>query len=307
MTIHITRSVATLGRKIMPGDVLELPHLTDEYAENDFATSLKRYYVVEDVNRAAEGFSPTWYPHLYRLKIKSIIDSQEYADILERPENDDNFIGDYDASVTYEIGQVVKYQGKLYEATAQTTGNTPTDVFNWREYTDSTLRDLLSTYEKEMQINDAVLSEAEADAPLSGYDISHYYTVNVDENGRTVVDTVEDPNASKPDRAGYAGYLVSGDNPPNGEAFGSGTRFPSVNSNGDYFLRTDYLPNRLFRYDGASWIRVQDAVRMTMTNGPNRQTLKGTFINNANTNTIGGEEVEERQSLSNALRPKADN
>ena len=74
----------------------------------------------------------------------------------------------------------------------------------------------MSTYEAEMQINNAVLSEAEADAPLSGYDISHYYTVNVDENGRTVVDTVEDPNASKPDRAGYAGYLVSGDGPPNG-------------------------------------------------------------------------------------------
>ena len=46
---------------------------------------------------------------------------------------------------------------------------------------------------------------------------------------------------------------------------------------------------------------------MTMTNSPNRQTLKGTFINNANTNTIGGEQVEERQSLSTALRPKADN
>ena len=307
MTVHINRSVATLGRKIMPGDVLELPHLTDEYAENDFATSLKRYYVVEDVNRAAEGFSPTWYPHLYRLKIKSIVDSQEFADILVRPENDDNFIGDYDAAITYEIGQVVKYQGKLYEATAQTTGNTPTDVFNWKEYADNTLRDLLSTYENEMQINDAVLSEAEADAPLSGYDISHYYTLKVDENGRTVVDTVEDPQASRPDRAGYAGYLVSGDSPPNGEAFGSGIKFPNSNTKGDYFLRTDYLPNRLFKYDGSRWMRVGDNVRMTMTNGANRQTLKGTFINNTKTSQIGGETIEERQSLSNALRPKADN
>ena len=307
MTIHITRSVATLGRKIMSGDVIELPHLKDEYAENDFTTSLKRYYVVEDVNRAAEGFSPTWYPHLYRLKLKQLVDSQEFADILERPEDEDIFIGDYDSSITYEIGQVVKYKGKLYKATAQTQGNTPTDVFNWAEYTDNTLRDLLSTYEREMQINDAVLSEAEADAPLSGYDISHYYSLNVDEDGTTIIDTVASPEASRPDRAGYAGYLVSGESPPNGEAFGSGTKFPSSNQTGDYFLRTDYLPNRLFKFDGTRWLRVQDNVRMTMTNSPNRQTLKGTFINNANTDTIGGETVTERQSLSKALRPKADN
>ena len=201
----------------------------------------------------------------------------------------------------------MKYKGKLYKATAQTQGNTPTDVFNWAEYTDNTLRDLLSTYEREMQINDAVLSEAEADAPLSGYDISHYYSLNVDEDGTTIIDTVESPEASRPDRAGYAGYLVSGESPPNGEAFGSGTKFPSSNQTGDYFLRTDYLPNRLFKFDGTRWLRVQDNVRMTMTNSPNRQTLKGTFINNANTDTIGGETVTERQSLSKALRPKADN
>jgi hypothetical protein len=307
MTIHLNSSVAALGRKIMSGDVIELPHLKDEYAENDFVTSLKRYYVVEDVNRAAEGFSPTWYPHLYRLKLKQLVDSQEFADILERPEDEDIFIGDYDSTVTYEIGQVVKYKGVLYKATAQTVGNVPTDVFNWSEYTENTLRDLMSTYNKEKDVNDAVLSEAEADAPLSGYDISHYYTLTVDDNGSTVVATVTDPQATRPDRAGYAGYMVTGDSPPNGEAFGSGTKFPTVNQKGDYFLRTDYLPNRLFKFDGTKWIRVQDAVRMTMTNSPNRQTQKGTFINNANTSTVGGETVEERQSLSNALRPKADN
>ena len=65
MTIPINTSVKTLGRKIMPGDVIELPHLKDEYALNDYQVALKRFYVVEDVNRAAEGFSQSWYPHLY--------------------------------------------------------------------------------------------------------------------------------------------------------------------------------------------------------------------------------------------------
>jgi hypothetical protein len=56
LTIHINSSVKTLGRKVMAGDVVELPHLKDEYALNDLSFALKRFYVVEDVNRAAEGF-----------------------------------------------------------------------------------------------------------------------------------------------------------------------------------------------------------------------------------------------------------
>jgi len=48
----------------------------------------------------------------------------------------------------------------------------------------------------------------------------------------------------------------------------------------DFFLRTDFLPNRLFRFDGSRWIKVEDAVRTTMTNNDTRQTLKTSFINN---------------------------
>ena len=85
LTIHINSSVKTLGRKVIAGDVIELPHLKDEYALNDLSFALKRFYVVEDVNRAAEGFSQTWYPHLYRLKLKQIVDSQEFKEILDLP------------------------------------------------------------------------------------------------------------------------------------------------------------------------------------------------------------------------------
>jgi hypothetical protein len=44
-----------------------------------------------------------------------------------------------------------------------------------------------------------------------------------------------------------------------------------------------------------------------MTNTDTKRTQVATFINNTNTNTIGGESTSERQSLSNALKPKADN
>jgi len=277
MTIHINSSVKTLGRKIMPGDVIELPHLKDEYALNDYTVALKRYYVVEDVNRAAEGFSPTWYPHLYRIKLKQIVDSQEFKEILDLPAEEDNPGG-------------------------------------------NTLRDLLSTYEKEMQINNAVVQQAEADAAKSGYDTSHFFSLKTDENGEVelvTTDTSEldastqnelaDRVMQTPDREGYQGYLLGDGIPANGEAFGHGLSFPTGSVEGDFFLRTDFMPNRLFRYDGTRWVKQEDSVRMTLTNTNTRSHQKGTFVNNTNTNEIGGENVQERQSLSQALRPKADN
>jgi hypothetical protein len=275
LTIHIRSSIKTIGRKIMPGDVIELPHLRDEYALNDFDFALKRFYVVEDVNRASEGFSQTWYPHLYRLKLKQIYDSQEYKEILDLPASED---------------------------------------------TDTTLRDILSTYEKEMQINSAVIAQAENDAPRSGFNISHFYTVNKNEDGRIVLKSADrtDLDASNitsnssdllepPDRLGYTGYLVGFSDAPNGAPFGSGTQFPRDNQSGDYFLRTDFFPNRMFRYDGTRWVRMYDDVRMILTNTLERFTHRTSFINNDNVNLIDGQLVEERQPISKALKPKADN
>ena len=276
MTIHINSSVKTLGRKIMSGDVIELPHLSDEYALNDYDTALKRFYVVEDVNRAAEGFSQTWYPHLYRLKLKQIYDGQEYKEILDLPAS---------------------------------------------ENSSNTLRDVLSTYETEMQINRAVVAQAEVDSPKSGFDISHFYTVAKNADGTVALQTADqddldasaintraDEVSDRPDREGYSGYLVgTGDVAPNGAPFGFGIAFPLDNQNGDYFLRTDFLPNRMFKYDGKRWVKQNDDVRMTLSNTLEKQTLKSSFTNNTKSSTIGGETVPERQSLSKALRPKKDN
>ena len=276
MTIHINSSVKTLGRKIMSGDVIELPHLTDEYALNDYDVALKRFYVVEDVNRAAEGFSQTWYPHLYRLKLKQIYDTQEYKDILDLPAS---------------------------------------------ENSDNTLRDVLSTYEKEMQINRAVVAQAELDSPKSGYDINHFYTVATNDDGSVALQTADETDldasmintradeiADRPGREGYTGYLVgTGDVAPNGAPFGFGITFPRDNMEGDFFLRTDFLPNRMFKYDGTRWVKQNDDIRMTLSNTLEKQTQKASFINNTNQSTINGEVVPERQSLSKALRPKKDN
>ena len=95
---------------------------------------------------------------------------------------------------------------------------------------------------------------------------------------------------------------------PNGHPAGFGISFPTANvDKGDYFLRTDYLPNRLFRFDGTRWVKMEDSVRITMSNTDSKVNYKTGFVNNTTSSTINGLTVEQRQSLSNALKPKADN
>ena len=72
-------------------------------------------------------------------------------------------------------------------------------------------------------------------------------------------------------------------------------------------MRTDFLPNRLFRYDGNRWVKVEDSVRITTTNNDTRATYKTSFVNNTSEATINGLTTKQRQSLSDALKPKADN
>ena len=459
ITFHINDTVEKLGRKFIAGDVFELPHLKDEYALNDLQFALKRFYVIEEVTRAAEGYSVTWYPHLYRAKCKPLVDSQEFKDILDKVANDDNFKGEWNQDVTYYPGDVVlgsdgknytviepdgitfdfgstyrpgdiiintdglKYivvdpaaaawngntvyqpgdsltgpDGKIYTVkdNAQTadgisgilppnsdlyeqvlglgvtgvdpvnsnryvpidvTTNGITNIFppnsTYYELADS-LRDIMSTYEREMQITKAVLDQAEADAPRSGYDTSRFYTVQKDEKGNAQLTTVDasaldasiqtqatdengtllfnqdgspvylEPtsatNFTSPDRSDYDGYLLGDGIPTNGVPFSAGIAFPIQPVEGQYCLRTDFLPKRLFRFNGTRWVKMEDNVRMTMSNlgasdtGPgdmfegreSRQTQKATFVNNDKVSRINGKDIKEKQSLSKALRPEAD-
>lgn len=290
MHFHLRGSVEAIGRKIMSGDVIELPHLKDEYALDDSLVALKRFYVVQDVTRPTNGFSQTWYPHLIRAKCVPLVDSQEFKEILDG----DSGAGD-----------------------------------------GSTLRDLISTYQLNIDVNDQIIAQAEEDAGLSGYDTQHLFTIPRKEDGLVNVadashvdfDASIDNNTldasivlQSPNQNIYVGYLTGDGVPPNSKPYGFGISFPSSPIEGQFYLRTDYMPNRLFRWDGRHWVKYEDNVRMTLNNfGKNdvasgkwagkdiRQTQKTGFINNTNTATIAGEVIQERQALSKALRPRADN
>ncbi len=353
ITFHINDTVEKIGRKIIAGDVLELPHLKDEFALNDLQFALKRFYVIEEVTRAAEGYSVTWYPHLYRAKCKPLVDSQEFKDILDKIADTDNYQGEWNSEITYYPGDVVKgSDGKDYTVIAEVTGVEPPNS-TYYELAQS-LRDIMSTYEREMQITKAVLDQAEADAPKSGYDTSRFYTVQKDERGHSVITTADtistdasvqrqatdengnllfnedgspvyvEPSAAtvftSPDHSDYDGYLLGDGVPTNGVPFTASIAFPLQPVEGQYCLRTDYLPKRLFRFNGSRWVKMEDNVRMTMSNlGPSdvgagdrfegkdsRLTQKATFINNDRVNRINGKDIKEKQSLSKALRPEAD-
>ena len=284
ITFHLRGTHDSIGRKIMAGDVIELPHQKDEFALDDRLVALKRFYVVSEVTRPASGYSQTWYPHLLRAKCAPLVDTQEFKEILDQDSGAED---------------------------------------------GSTLRDLLSTYQKNIDINDQIIAQARADAEKSGYETNQFYVIPRDETGLVEVEDVAngeidvssdalDASAvlSSPTKNYYVGYLTGDGIPPDGAPYSFGIAFPGSAIKGEFFLRTDYLPNRLFRYDGKNWIKFEDNVRMTtstlgetQTNDPLlvRRKMKASFVNNTTTATIGGVVVPERQALSQVLKARADN
>lgn len=266
MTFHLTDIVKYLDRKIMSGDVVELQHKKDLYPiDNSIPNILKRYYVVEEVTFAAEGFSQTWWPHLLRVKMNPLVDSQEYKDILDQISNQ------------------------------QLNGNTtPFSAY-------------LSTLDKLLEINDAIIQQAEINVPYSGTNTDELYVLPLKPDGAPGDPTgnISTP-ATTPD-TNIPAYLGGDGIPPNGWSVSSGTNFPGSPSVGDFFLRVDYVPNRLFRYNGTRWTKIEDAVRTDLTPGPNNRTQRSVFVNNTDTYVDNnGQTQTVRQSLSRALTPKAD-
>ena len=446
ITVHYNDMIDILGRKLMVGDVLELPHLLDYNPLNEtIPTALRRFYQVTDGNYGSEGFSPTWFPHLWRIKCEPLVDSQEFAQILQEPINQDNYLGDWDPNKTYPPGYVITYGDKNYISKIDVPiGITPPNSTYWELDPNQNLRDILATYNKNIAVNNAILEEAARIVPKSGYDNSNLYiaptygvfeentalsgkygqpappiNINISSSGAPIpaTGTVEivrsanytpapalriskkvlqsiwdmttdgsmldshltmnlqaievaaqrtdtgsgsvendivlsvqsmgvitgpygtadntyatadqnpelpgftdaitpqmdfradcDPRfqfiaRSSPRSFGYTyGYMTGTAEAPNGYPVGSGITFPNSPQVGDYFLRIDYLPNILFRWDGQLWIRIDSNVRtgLGMTEEDNSQ--QSTFINNNNVTVLtDGGTMPQKQALSSIL------
>ena len=178
-----------------------------------------------------------------------------------------------------------------------------------------------STYDRDKEINEAIITQAEANVPKSGYDTTNYFVLPTDETGKVALvtgdnvdllassnigtDTVYEAAKS----TGYIeGYLTGDGIAANGNSAGFGTAFPTYPVKDQLFLRTDYVPQRLFKFDGKRFVKVEDNVRLTMSNKTDRTGGKFGFINNTTETTRkDGTTYKERQSLSEIMKPREDN
>lgn len=324
ITFHYNNMIDTIGRKLMSGDVIEVPNLRDmNPLDPAIPRALPRYYVIQDANFASEGFSQTWMPHLWRVKCTPMVNAQEYQEILNKPFETENI---WDPGNFYPPGFIVNSSDVYYRAkTSVPVGTEITDTNYWEEIDPPTSAETQSTRPKDLEINDAILLQSEIEVPLSGYDTVKFYIFPTNPDGTpadpnpTTVDGTQItadgtyPNSSgaeqTPRADGYTmGYLTGDGIAPNGLPVTPGISFPAMPREGDYCLRLDYFPNRLFRFNGRAWLKIEDDVRTDLTNGPANQTLRSSFVNNTYTvSTTDLGNVPSRQSLSELLKPKADN
>ena len=449
IVVHYNDMIDIMGRKLMVGDVLELPHLVDYNPLRDtIPVALKRFYQVTDSNYASEGFSQTWYPHLWRIKCEPLVDSQEFSQILQEPINQDNYLGLWDKDKTYPPGYVISYGDKNYTSIIEVpVGIAPPNSTYWELDPNQNLKDIMATYNKNIQVNNAILDEASRLVPKAGYDRSNLYVVptygtfetntelsgkynqpappiNINTNSsgaptpavgtvvmmrnpkyknpspairiskevamsiwdmtadtditqlksfqqinletmqlapqkigtgsgpvegdrvlvvnslgaitgpygtadNTYATADQDPELpgftgtistqmdfradcdpafqyiarSTPRTFGYTmGYLDGDGTAPNGLPTGAGIVFPQNPQVGDYFLRIDYLPNILYRWDGRLWVRISENVRTEtgFTSGDLSQ--QSSFINNSNVTVLtDGTTTTQAQPLSSIL------
>jgi hypothetical protein len=446
ITVHYNDMIELVGRKLMVGDVIELPHLIDyNPLDETIQYALKRFMQVTDANYASEGFSPTWFPHLWRIKCEPLVDSEEFSQILSEPNQQDNYLGIWDNSKPYPEGYVITFGDKNYKAIADVpAGVMPPDPAYWELDTNSNLKDILATYNKNIAINDAALAEAQRIVPKSGYNTNDLYIVptygeyisngvpsrqindpappiagvvpntgtvstvqspmyapatvirvpkatvksiwdmtadmgfdklnffnalsieklslapEMAESGtgsgfvsgqqilaitpvgpvlgpygtadNTYATADQNPDApgftgtepygpntmdyradcdprfqyiarSSPRTFGYTTAYMSGDGQaPNGFPTGAGISFPQNPQVGDYFLRIDYLPQILYRWDGKLWVRISTNIRTETGFSNSSKTQLSSFINNhAETKLTDGTYVPQRQPLSSIL------
>jgi len=444
INVHYNDMIDIVGRKLMVGDVLELPHLLDyNPLKETIPVALKRFYSITDANYSSEGFSQTWYPHMWRIKCEPLVDSEEYSQILSEPINQDNYLGVWDATKVYPPGYVITFGDKNYISKIEVpAGTMPPNTTYWELDTASNLKDILATYNQNIAINDAALEEAARLVPKAGYDRNNLYVVptygtfetNTELSGKynqpapptnvvignsgPPVATVEimqsslyknpspvlripassvktifsmtvdggavEPKAtlslkaltvapqltsggsgpvsgdtmltidslgvitgpygtadntyatadqnpelpgftdaitpvmdfradcdprfqfiarSSPRTFGYTtGYLDGDGTAPNGFPTGAGIAFPQNPQVGDYFLRIDYLPQLLYRWDGRLWVRISENVRTQtgFTSGDLSQ--QSSFINNSNVTVLtDGTTTKQKQGLSTIL------
>ena len=90
-SVHYNAMIAAIGRKIIVGDVIELPWQRDiDVLGKEKAQS--KFYVITESAREESGWGPNYHFYTWKLKAKPVMDSPEFSDLF----NDGNTTGGED-------------------------------------------------------------------------------------------------------------------------------------------------------------------------------------------------------------------
>jgi hypothetical protein len=181
---HKEDMVEKVGRRLKPGDVIEMVHLR-EIGED--GTIANRYYEVDNIARSPSGYDHTYQYHILAATLKPIRDSQEFIDLMEREDEYGRTLQDQISNRKYLEGLTAKNQ----------------DAANEQAYT-------------------------------TNYDTTPLY---ITDEGQIVPHIWTDDGE-----------------PPNGRPVTQVTSFPSTPTEGDYVVRIDFFPNKLYRYQSGKWL-----------------------------------------------------
>ena len=136
---HLNNTYEKLGRKLSAGDVLELTHLRDDMLD-DTEGAINAFFAIEEGRWAADGYSATWLPHVWRVRVRKIFDSREYKDVIENANEDseddlDDLLSDFNKlmntneTIAEEAEEEVPYNDvcKDYIYDPDTDGGIPLD------------------------------------------------------------------------------------------------------------------------------------------------------------------------------------
>lgn len=272
---HYNDMVDTIGRKLIPGDVLEFPSMRD-VPIFDNAVGINKYYVVQDALWAAGGYGQKWFPHIWLIRAKLITASPEFKEIMDSANSGQTAGGS---------GQGI---GIMPPGTTEVS-----DLFgNPTQTGGPNIENSLNLFCKIINISDQIVEEAKKNA---FFDPKFFESMNLY--------IYIDPDTDYP-VVGSNFYSGDGEPPNGGPLLGAGISFPPGMRDGEYYLRLDYYPSRLFQKQGATYKLIEIDV-LKVWSSYNR--ILDTHIDNNNTTQLqDGTIISEKQPLSQVLRQKVD-
>jgi hypothetical protein len=286
ITFHYNDMLDSLGRKLIAGDVLEFPSMRD-VPIFDNAVGINRYYVVQDALYAAKGYGQKWFPHIWLVRAKQMTSSPEFSEIIDQAGSGQTGGG---------VGQGIGIMPPGFTDTSDPDGNPGTGC-------NPDIKNSLDLFCEIIKITDEIVAEAQRNAffdpkffesanlyiyidPNTGYPIigSNYFSGDG-----------APPNLSTDNRDNLI---------PSGPLVGAGITFPPGMTDGQYYLRLDYYPERLFQKQGNCYKLIEVNVLKIWT-AYNR--VLDTFIdNNKDTVLSDGTIIPEKQALSQVVKQKVD-